>query len=76
MTENDSKVECFVVNCKNEVGASFPKDDDLKSEWLKALNVDDEIEETSFVCWDHFNDADIQRDSNGKISFTKYCKKY
>ncbi|CAH1154714.1 unnamed protein product [Phaedon cochleariae] len=56
--------ECFVPNCKNTVGIPFPDDEEQKQKWLDALNITDLIPATtSFLCSDHFEDADKETEN-------------
>ncbi|XP_066158983.1 uncharacterized protein [Euwallacea fornicatus] len=47
--------KCFVPKCMKTVGVLFPKNEEAKKKWLKALMLE-HLEPTSksFVCLDHF----------------------
>lgn len=72
MNKNDVKVECFVLNCNQRVGVPFPKNENLKNEWLKVLQqngTNTELVENSFLCLDHFHDSDFEEDPDGGKKF-------
>lgn len=55
--------KCFVPNCKNISGVSFPRDPKLKKEWLDGLRIRKLVPKTTdFVCLDHFKESDLSND--------------
>lgn len=56
---------CFVPNCKNTIGAPFPRDQKVKNQWLEALKITKTVPKLGdFVCFDHFQPSDLNDETS------------
>lgn len=56
--------------CNNTTGVPFPRDANLKKEWVESLKIKKLVPQNgSFVCLDHFKETDLKTDvPAGKMS--------
>ena len=56
---------CLICK-KYDASVRFPRNSDLRAEWVTALNISVPLTKYDRICHDHFHQSDIGCDDNGR----------
>ena len=63
---------CLICK-KRDASVRFPRNSDLRSDWLTALNISEPLTKYDRLCHDHFRQSDIGCDKNGHKVLRNGC---